>query len=261
MAQPKEKNIILDDPITKDATDLSEVDKTKVPPYLHRFFGHKFSKKSIKWTGTEEDFSTLDEVLQNTSMNKLKKMVLGGAPYLYKRDENNYAFAHCAYYSRSDIIDIILERHKHEKTAEDETEFLSQASEALKIVCQSNCGGIARILLQAGIAIDEMEHPHIAAQHGSWVVMEEMYAVNSNMCIDKHDGQGNTPLHYATERGFTHTIKYLLDKNADPNQTNFEGSTALHLACEHADIDILYLLITRGGDGNAKEKQGNGGSG
>ena len=87
---------------------------------------------------------SLIKVLEHYSMDKLKRMLLGGAPYLYKLDEGNYAITHTAFYSRTDIMEIILERHKNEGTPEDEEEFRHQTVYALYTVCSTNCGDIAR---------------------------------------------------------------------------------------------------------------------
>ena len=231
-------------------------EKTPIKPYLSRFLDKKFAKKSIPWTGSKADYLVLDNVLENCNMNKLKQMILGGAPYLYKLDEHKYAIAHCAFYSRSDIIEIILERHKHEQTPDDEIEFNLQTSLALEQVCQSNSAEIAKMLLQSGTQVSVTKHPHEAAKNGSWVVLEEIFSIMPSIDLNTDDILGNTPLHYATERGFTHTIKYLLDKKADPNKPNHSGSTALHLACEHADEDAVYLLTLRGADVNARDKDG-----
>ena len=234
----------------------SPKEKIPIKPYLSKFLDKKFAKKSIPWTGSSADYLELDNVLKKYNMDKLKQMILGGAPYLYKASDDDYAIAHCAFYSRSDIIEIILERHKHEKTGEDEYEFECQTSFALEQVCQSNSAEIAKMLLESGTQVTATKHPHEAAKNGSWVVLEEIISIMPSIDLNTDDIHGNAPLHYATERGFTHTIKYLLDKKADPNKQNLDGSTALHLACEHADEDAVYLLTLRGADVNARDKNG-----
>ena len=128
---------------------LSEDEKILVKPYLEQFLNKKYAKKSIPWTGSKQDFHDYNKVLNEFNMDKLKRMILGGAPYLYK-DGANYPIFLCAFYSRSDIIEIILERHAHEKTDDSDVEFEHQASEALQQVCQSNSGEIAKMLLQGG---------------------------------------------------------------------------------------------------------------
>ncbi|KAI6654066.1 hypothetical protein LOD99_2913 [Oopsacas minuta] len=249
MSSPDKDTIFSNDVLTPEK-------KIFIKPYLETFLNQKFAKKSIPWTGSKLDYRDYDHVLKDSNMDKLKRMILGGAPYLYKYDSNTFPMTVCAFYSRSDIIEIILERHKHEKTSEDEFEFESQASQALKQVCQSNSGEIAKMLLQGGTQVSHTSHPHQAAKNGSWVVLEEILLKLPDIDIDTADEFGNTPLHYATERGFTHTIKYLLDKNADPNKANAAGSTALHLACEHADEDAVYLLTLRGAEVNVRDKDG-----
>ena len=238
-----------------DLTDLYTKDPP-IKPYLVRFLDRKSAIKSIQWGGTEADYLKLHNVLEACNLDKLKQMILGGAPYLYKLNEDVYAIAHCAFYSRSDIMEIILERHKHERTTEDEEEFEHQTSDALKQVCQSNSAEIAKMLLESGTQIKIQIHPHEAAKNGSWMVLGEIISIMPSIDLNVHDEDGKTPLHYATERGYTHTIKYLLDRNVDPNKPSRDGFTALHLACEHADEDAVYLLTLRGADVNARDKHG-----
>ena len=107
-----------------------------------------------------------------------------------------------------------------------------------------------------GTKVTPSSHTHEAAKNGSWVVLEEIFSKHPDIDINTVDELGNTSSHYATKRGFTHTIKYLLDKQADPNKANAMGSTALHLACEHADEDAVYLLTIRGAEVNARDNDG-----
>ena len=214
------------------------------------------STEAIQWNGTVEDYAEYDLVLRNFSMDKLKRMLIGGAPYLYKADDVNYPITHIAFYSRTDIMEIILERHKEEGSSEDTKEFRQQTCEALYTVCLTNCGDIARVLLQVDTPVLPTIHLNQAAENGSTAVLDEIITSIPDISVNCMDNEGNTPLFKAVERKHKHTVKYLLNQNALPNIANYSGYNSVHMACQYADEDILYLLTKRGGDVNARENRG-----
>ena len=239
---------------TGNGDDENDVFENK--HYLRKFVKANTSFDIKLWKGDEADYAELDDVLEHFSMDKLKKLLLGGAPYLYKKDENNYAITHTAFYSRTDIMEIILERHKNESTPENEDEFRHQTVYALYTVCQTNCGDIARQLLQVNTPVIPRAHLNEAASTGSTAVLDEILSFFPDTDVNVADGKGNTPLHNAVNKKHTHTVQYLLNNNANPNLTNGEGYNCVHMACQCADEDILYLLTTRNADVNAREKRG-----
>eukprot|EP00800_Vazella_pourtalesii_P020420 TRINITY_DN7206_c0_g2_i1.p1 TRINITY_DN7206_c0_g2~~TRINITY_DN7206_c0_g2_i1.p1 ORF type:complete len:939 (+),score=209.18 TRINITY_DN7206_c0_g2_i1:43-2859(+) len=247
--------IPLDD-VTNTRNEDDENDVFESKPYLRKFVRAKSSFDIKIWNGDETDYAELDDVLQNFGMDKLKKLLLGGAPYLYKKDDNNYAITHTAFYSRSDIMEIILERHKNEGTPQDQAEFQHQTVYALYTICSTNCGDIARQLLQVNTPVIPRAHLNEAASTGSTAVLDVIMSFSPNLDVNVPDGEGNTPLHNAVKRKHTHTVQYLLNKKADPNLMNGDGYNCVHMACQCADEDILYLLTTRNADVNAREKKG-----
>lgn len=55
--------------------------------------------------------------------------------------------------------------------------------------------------------------------------------------LDKRDGQGATPLHYASAKGSRDIVKLLLDAGADASIADNQSRTALHLACQVGNKD------------------------
>ena len=65
-----------------------------------------------------------------------------------------------------------------------------------------------------------------------------------------------TPLMTAAEQGDVNTVKDLLDKGADVNETGDFHSTALRQAAEKGNIGVIKLLLDRGANVNAQDAGG-----
>ena len=189
----------------------------------------------------------LEEALLTCNMNQLKRLMLEGAPYLYEAYNKHRPIEMSAFYSRSDIIKIILNRHSQECDGNQDA-FLDHAALALYQACISNSKDTARMLISAGAPIISTVHPHVAAQHGSWSVLDVILHEKA-LNINEKDEHCLTPLHYAAKRGYAPTVAYLLAWGADPNaECELNGKVPLHLACECAAEDVIYLLVTNGSE-------------
>ena len=184
----------------------------------------------------------LEEALLTNNMTQLKRLMLEGAPYLYEAYNKNRPLEVSAFYSRPDIIKIILERHKTVATDSNET-FTTHAALALYRACISNSRETAKMLIIAGAPVIPTVHLHVAAQYGSWGVLDVILSLEK-LNIDERDEHFLTPLHYAAKRGYTPTVGFLLAHGADTDAVcDLDGKSALHLACEFATEDVIYLLV------------------
>ena len=75
--------------------------------------------------------------------------------------------------------------------------------------------------------------------------------------VNAKDNNGDTPLHWAAERG-EKIIRALVELGADANAKNNKGETPLHRAAleGHAEIAQAQALIAAGADVNAKDNDG-----
>lgn len=215
----------------------------------------KFKSDIIKWLGTDEDEAELDSVIHDVDLDKLKKMLLGGAPYLHKKGDDS-PMSISALCSRDDIMSTILQRHEKEGTTKNRKLFLEQAHTALTNACLTNNTNIVRSLLTAGALVTPEIHVIQAAENGSTAVLEEMLTFLPDIDIHTTDGYGNTPLHTAVRNNHVYTVMYLLSKNANPNAVNCDEYTTVHMACCYAGKATLRILLQRGGDVNVREKKG-----
>jgi ankyrin repeat protein len=61
---------------------------------------------------------------------------------------------------------------------------------------------------------------------------------------------------WASRNGFEHIVVYLLDHDADVNQSNRFGSTALMWAASRGHLNVVKILIDRGADVSKANKDG-----
>ena len=63
---------------------------------------------------------------------------------------------------------------------------------------------------------------------------------------------GFTALHYASEKGRSEVVSYLLEKGADVNSADGLGWTALHLAAQQGRLHVVKQLVRAGAKVHAK---------
>ena len=71
--------------------------------------------------------------------------------------------------------------------------------------------------------------------------------VTAGASVNVTDGDGNTPLHWASKRGDNGIVAFLLENGADPSVAGDGGTTPLHWACSHGHGATAELLVEAGG--------------
>ena len=95
----------------------------------------------------------------------------------------------------------------------------------------------------------------IAANDGDIIRVRELLDAGINPNITDYDG--DTPLVYASEEGYTEIVKLLLDSgaDADPNLQEQGRYTPLIVSSDN-DYDIVKLLLENGADPNIQNHEG-----
>ncbi|WP_411022923.1 ankyrin repeat domain-containing protein, partial [Salmonella sp. s51228] len=216
----------------------------------------EFIEDDTTWVETDENKKKWDKALKEEDIDQLYTLIKKGAPYV-KINHHWGPLCIAAFCSRYDVIKTIIDRHTmSDPNPEIQNAFRRQGVEALYQTCESNCGPIAEILLQAQVPVIASVHLHNAAQHGSWVVLDAIFNQHPDIDVDTEDQKKDTPLHIAAKHSYLPTIRYLLDKKADPNKKNELGQSALHLACINSGEDVIQLLVTRGANVNQLDDEG-----
>jgi ankyrin repeat protein len=78
---------------------------------------------------------------------------------------------------------------------------------------------------------------------------------SSNFNIRLADGLA--PLHFASRKGMSGMVEYLLAKSCDVNAKNAAGMTALHEAAQGGNLSIMEILVANKIDVNARDAKGN----
>jgi ankyrin repeat protein len=74
--------------------------------------------------------------------------------------------------------------------------------------------------------------------------------------VNQSEGNANTPLHRAIERGDIIELKMLLSNGAYVNIVGKDGETPLHLAVKNGNVQVIKLLLALGADVNAQDNDG-----
>ena len=67
--------------------------------------------------------------------------------------------------------------------------------------------------------------------------------IDSSAGVNLADEYGQTPLHWAADKGNSEVAKLLIECGADPNVCTKNGSTPLHMAAYYGDKDLALLLV------------------
>jgi ankyrin repeat protein len=96
---------------------------------------------------------------------------------------------------------------------------------------------------------------HWAAEKGHWDVVK--YLVEEKGAdVKAADILGRTPLHRAAENGHLDVVKYLVEKGADVKTAYKDGRTPLHLAAENRHWDVVKYLVEKGADVKVADNDG-----
>ena len=80
--------------------------------------------------------------------------------------------------------------------------------------------------------------------------------LNEGSNVNQRDENGQTPLHYAAQRGATEVAQTLIDRGASLNVKDKDGRTPLHLAAEIVYTPMIDLLIAKGANIHSQDKDG-----
>ncbi len=87
-------------------------------------------------------------------------------------------------------------------------------------------------------------------------VKEVRRHLNEGADVNQKDENGQTPLHYAAESGYTEVAQTLIERGARVESRDNEGRSPLHLAAETGYTPMMDLLITKGARVHSQDKNG-----
>jgi ankyrin repeat protein len=64
---------------------------------------------------------------------------------------------------------------------------------------------------------------------------------------------GETPLHKATRRGHTNSVRALIESGADVNEMDSLGMSSLHWVALNGRTDLAEILLSAGADVNSRD--------
>jgi|GEM_PF-7092303 len=125
----------------------------------------------------------------------------------------------------------------------------------LQIAANEGRTYMAHILIEHGAA------PSISKLPQPWVTLmkdntEDFTALITNTQMANLQIGGIPLLHWAIQRIVGNTLDHLIEKGADPTQTDSKGNTAMHLAGQVGDYALIPKLLKAGGSMSAQNQTG-----
>lgn len=121
----------------------------------------------------------------------------------------------------------------------------------LNIAIQQQHEPITRLLLDRGADFDLQDDGTLTTPLISSIIMGNKALTRKLLArgadVNLTDGEGLSPLAWATMRGYLELVAQLIELGAEVDRRDVEGWTALHIACYKGYAEIVeYLLVTGG---------------
>ena len=137
-----------------------------------------------------------------------------------------------------------------------------ESSGATALIAAASRGDvtIVQALLKGGVNLNERDGAQFTAllralQNKHYDVAEILVA-RPDTDVNAQGSNGMTALiHYAV-RNEAEKVKNLLDRGANPNLRDGEGDGPLHIASQRGNLEITQMLLAKGADPNAKNNLG-----
>ena len=211
--------------------------------------------EGYRYEDTEADKQLFQKCLSDSREfnESMLNMIIGGAPYLYPEDGPAKGLEtiidKCTRFSNYDVYEAIVERHKEESTEEREVIFKTHIEHALEIAAETNDELSALVLMLDNRYAHNMFR--IAAK-GGWRILDKFEEKDLDLNAgDQKDGY--TMLHHAAVQGRASTVKYLIERGANPNRGSGldDGFTPLiYAALNGSDNDITLAILIENSNTN-----------
>ena len=196
-------------------------------------------------SGSRQEWTALHHAAQNGFDNIVILLLENGFDIESETDEGKTPLAVAAVAIRLEVVRILLARgaDQSKKNLEGQT-LVSELAELPQQHSVDDYVGMVRVLLEAGIATNDVDHARRSALHhavrtGNRRLVEELLKFDADPRLQ--DYAHRTPLHYAVWQDIEFS-RLLLRHNADPQICDAGGYTPFHIAAQYGRVDVMELL-------------------
>ncbi|KAM7401107.1 hypothetical protein PAMA_005343 [Pampus argenteus] len=182
-------------------------------------------------------------------LREVKKATPSLLPFLINLADDNgntvlhYSVSHCNY----SIVSLLLDTGVSDVNLQNNAGYTTVMLASL--TSPDDPGGmevVRRLMEQGNINIRSSQTGqtalHLAVRHGRVVMVRLLLSCGADANIQ--DNQGTTALMFASERGYTHIARLLLERSqCDLNLTDKRGRTALSITMQGSHTDTAALLL------------------
>ena len=137
-------------------------------------------------------------------------------------------------------------------------------NQPLHLACQAALTSAVQHLLDCNADVFATNNSHQTALHKAACSKRDcpevcVMLIAKGAQVNATDGNGDTSLHVACQKGNTNTVDVLVENDADCNVVNVCGETLLHLACKSRVecVELCDKLISHGVNPHIADREGN----
>lgn len=201
--------------------------------------------------GDNENSTPLDVASIAGQLEVARLLVERGADVRHRDDNGMTALLFAAFNGQVDVASFLMEHGADARVRRND------GVTALHAAAWNGSDPLVRLLVEAGADVNVRtaagKTPLLSGVSGRAGLESVRFLVENGADVHDRDRDGLTPMMYAAWNGLTDVVDYLMAEGVSPRaRSNGDGQTALHLAANRGQTEAMGLLLESGVPVDAK---------